>query len=161
MRNDHFILNLWKWKCGIEEDSFIPIEMHDEKSLAETEWSGEFEQLMRNRLIFGAYRYGYRINDPKKPAYDRIGSAFLRLKKYQKTGNREHLVDVANMLLLEFEEGIHPLSHFEAGDDTQHTKKLEPVITATQKEPFSWYEPAVEFEPVGLCLPILSIKTTK
>lgn len=90
--------------------------------LSDTEWSPKFEKYMRNRLIMGAFRYGH-LHDPKKPQFDRIVSARKRLELYEKTGNTEYLVDVANMCLLEFEEGTHPSKHFKSMDDGKHHTK--------------------------------------
>jgi hypothetical protein len=81
--------------------------------LARTEWSPQFERYMRNRLAVGAFRYG-RLQAPGKPAWDRIAGMEKRIAQYRQTGNTECLVDVANMALLEFFEGRHPLRHFEA-----------------------------------------------
>ena len=93
------------------------------EELSRTEWSAEFETLMRNRLIQGALRYGV-LNDPSKPQWDRVSDMKKRLDLYSEDGNTEHLVDVANLALLEFEEGIHPLKHFSSNDDLIHTKVL-------------------------------------
>lgn len=83
----------------------------------EKQWSPEFEKLMRNRLMMGALRYGM-LGDPTKPQYDRVGSICKRLKKYEETGNLEHLVDAANECLCEFVESRHPKKHFLAADNT-------------------------------------------
>ena len=88
-------------------------------NLQQTEWSPEFEQLMRNRLIMGALRYGL-LHDKNKPTYDRMASIKKRADKYAETGNLEFLVDMANLCLLEFEEGQHPKKHFHAIDDGEH-----------------------------------------
>ena len=85
--------------------------------LEASEWSPEFERLMRNRLIMGALRYG-KINAPGKTPYARVPSIQRRLAAYDRSGNLELLVDVANLCLLEFVEGRHPLRHFRALDDT-------------------------------------------
>jgi len=90
--------------------------------LVRTEWSPEFEKHMRDRMIMGAFRYS-RLHDPEKPHFDMIASAHERLDLYQKTGNMEHLVDIANMCLLEFEEGTHPNKHFKSMDDGKHHTK--------------------------------------
>lgn len=129
MMNKRFILNLWKWKCGFSEDS-IKTEIVSYDELRETEWSIKFENLCRNRMILGALRYG-RLNSPNKPKYDRIDSVFKRLKKYQETGNKEFLVDVSNLMLLEFEECNHPLEHFNSIDDGEHVK-LKDKINVTK-----------------------------
>lgn len=90
--------------------------------LRESEWSKEFEELMRNRLVMGAFRYD-KMRTPGKPQYDRIESCLMRLRKFQETGNLEHLVDVANLCLMEFVEGCHPKKHFSSTDDGEHTKE--------------------------------------
>jgi len=96
-------------------------------SLIQTEWSPRFEnlmiqnapydavdeyflQLMKNRLVQGAFRYGLLHAEGKKN-WDRISSAKERIRLFRETGNGEHLIDVANMMLLEFEEGNHPKAH--------------------------------------------------
>jgi hypothetical protein len=91
------------------------------EELARTEWSPGFERLLRNRLIMGGFRYGL-LNDPDKPQYDRISRARSDIHDYEVTGNKECLVDTAAMMLLEFEEGVHPLSHFAAREDVGHVE---------------------------------------
>lgn len=81
----------------------------------ESEWSKKFETLMRNRLVMGAMRYG-PIHNGMKTDYDRVKGMRKRLDQYADTGNTECLVDVANLALLEFEEGAHPLKHFQQLD---------------------------------------------
>lgn len=92
--------------------------------LAQSEWSYEFEELMRNRLIMGVFRYGYKLGAKGKPQFDRIGSAIRHLKQYRDTGNLEHLVDAANLCLVEFVEGKHPNQHFNAVDDGDHAERI-------------------------------------
>lgn len=93
-------------------------------ALRVSEWSPEFETLMRNRMIMGAFRYGLLHRD-NKPKYDHITSAIVRLQKFQESGNAEHLVDVANMCLLTFVERQHPNFHFSSADDGYHTPLKE------------------------------------
>jgi len=92
--------------------------------LKESEWCQEFETFMRNRLIMGAVRYGC-LGAQNKPQYDRCTDMKRRVDLYINDGNLEHLVDIANICLCEFVEGNHPNKHFSAGDDTQHTKRIE------------------------------------
>jgi len=94
------------------------------EALLESEWSGLFEKLMRNRLIIGAFRYG-KLNAKGKPQWDRMERVLMCVEEYRKTGNTEHLVDGANMFLLEFEEGEHPNKHWEATDDGDIHVKLK------------------------------------
>jgi len=120
MTNSQFHLNnLWRWKCELEElKEHVPINL---KEMQDSQWSPKFEQLMRNRLIMGALRYG-RMNASGKPKYDVIPSMIKRILKYKDTGNTEFLVDVANLCLLEFEEGHHHKKHFSSIDDGEHVK---------------------------------------
>ena len=93
--------------------------------LFKTEWSSKFESLMRNRLVIGAIRYG-RLKSKGKPKYDRLESIIKRINKYKETGNDELLVDIANLCLLEFEEGTHQLKHFRTieSDEREGVRKL-------------------------------------
>lgn len=93
------------------------------EELKQSEWSSRFEQLMRNRMIMGAMRYG-RLREPGKKTYDRVTSITQRMDLYRETGNQEHLVDVANLCLLEFEEPNHANAHFSSVDDGIHTEEF-------------------------------------
>jgi hypothetical protein len=90
--------------------------------LSRSEWSAEFESLMRNRLIMGSLRYGRQADQKSAGAqFDYAGDAMTRIRAFQRSGNTEHLVDAANLLLLEFKIGSHPNKHFNASDDAYHT----------------------------------------
>ena len=101
--------------------SVMPSKIPSLEELRETEWSSEFEHRMRNRLIMGAFRYG-RFHDPGKGQYDQVASIRRHLIEYECTGNLEHLVDVANLALVEYVFGSHPMRHWHAQDDSEHTK---------------------------------------
>lgn len=109
-----FLKNLWRWAAGLPEIAEGAARYTED--MWQTEWSPRFEKLMRNRLIMGALRYG-KLNAPGKPQYDRMASIQKRAKLYAETGNLEILVDIANLALLEFEEGRHPKRHFTAIDE--------------------------------------------
>lgn len=114
MTLQYFLFNAWRWKCGLPEKESTLLPSLDE--LKTTEWDAYFEQLMRNRLIMGAIRYG-RMRAKGKPQYDRVQSMIKRLNNYHETGNKEILVDVANLCLMEFIECNHPNAHFNATDE--------------------------------------------
>lgn len=85
--------------------------------LRQSEWCPKFEKLMRNRLIVGAYRYGglYKKR-PKNITIFHVNYIRDKLDQYEKTGNTEMLVDIANLALVEFVVGDHPNKHFKAED---------------------------------------------
>ena len=93
------------------------------EDLRKSEWSPRFERLMRNRLIMGSFRYQKFETKRKSFDYDIASEAIKRIQKYQTDGNTEHLVDAANMCLLEFEFGKHRTKDFESIDDGEHAKK--------------------------------------
>jgi hypothetical protein len=103
----------------------VPRKMPDMETLRRTEWSKEFEELCKNRMIMGSFRYE-RMEEKKKKTsrYDYIGDAVKRLNKYQATGNAEYLVDVANLCMLEFLFGEHKQKHFSSSDDGEHCQKI-------------------------------------
>lgn len=99
---------------------------HNFEKLKNSEWSLEFEQLMRNRLLMGAFRYGtLEIKRKIGHKWDLIGAIEKKIKLYNDTGNTEYLVDIANYCLLEYECGVHPKKHFTALDNHQDHCKLK------------------------------------
>lgn len=114
-----FLDDLWRWKCGLPEGTPSAKFLPSYESLLVTEWSPEFDLHMRRRMVLGAFRYGL-LNAKGKKKFNRIDSIRVRLGKYEATGNLEHLVDVANLCLLEFEEGDHPNRHFHSQAEAEH-----------------------------------------
>lgn len=116
------------------------------EQLAKTEWSPEFEQLMRNRLLMGALRYGPIKDNCKGTAY-LIKRIKRSLDTYEKTGNIEMLVDIANFCLVDFVVGNHPTRHFEAIDRAPSSSQKLPASASSQCSPcraplqFRWQLP--------------------
>lgn len=107
--------------CGMPRIGPAGAEARKYERLVESEWSPTFEQLMRNRLIIGAVRYGL-LKDPRKRGWDRMSRILVEVEAYREDRNKERLVDIANMCLLEFEEGY---GHFTPTDDAGfHTNPL-------------------------------------
>ena len=94
------------------------------ETIMKTEWCQKFIDLMRNRLIMGFFRYGPAIND-NSTSYSRIDSIRQRLSLYESDGNAEHLVDIANICLVEFLNESHPKFHWNAQDDGIHIQNKE------------------------------------
>lgn len=82
-------------------------------------WSTRFMTLMINRITIGHFRYGAK-DPPVLKNLDYVTSIATRLSKYRKDGNIEHLVDIANIAMLEFYESNHSKKHFKAIDDGEH-----------------------------------------
>lgn len=72
----------------------------------------------------GAFRHGL-FKAPGKRKFNRVASMRIRLTKYEETGNLEHLVDIANLCMLEFEEGDHPNKHFHSQADADHHTEVK------------------------------------
>lgn len=126
LTNRHFVNNLWRWKCGMEELEETPFEPVNIEELAKSQMSSRFVQLMTNRMVLGTLRYG-RWQDNKKNGvkYDRVGAIRKRLDLFEKTGNSEYLVDIANFAMIEFEISDHPNLHFAPKDDDgEHVEKI-------------------------------------
>lgn len=94
-------------------------------TLLESQWSPRFETLMRNRLLMGAFRYELFEEKQNDFNYDCAAEAVVRIQRFKDTGNTEHLVDAANMCLIEFEFSNHPNKHFASIDDGEHAKEKE------------------------------------
>lgn len=120
MNNAPFLSNLWRWKCGLPETVVAPAERLDIEELRKTQMSARFIELMTNRMVLGTFRYGKWQENKKK--YDRIASVKKRLELFEQTGNAEHLVDIANLLMIEFEISDHPNFHFSPIDDGHHVQ---------------------------------------
>jgi hypothetical protein len=119
----YFLDNLWRWKCGLPEQTFDYTPKPDLATLRITEWSSEFEEHMQYRLIMGALRYGSMGHGsiPRgKPRYSRADSIRKRITLFEETGNAEYLVDVANFALLLYEEHDHEEWHMRSIDDGIH-----------------------------------------
>ena len=101
----------------------------DLEKVRDQEWSKEFEELMRNRLVLGSFRYG-KLGAKDKPNYNRVSSISKRLALYQETGNKEYLVDIAAIAMVEFVESKHPKAHFRAQDDSEHVETIKENIDA-------------------------------
>jgi hypothetical protein len=92
------------------------------EQIAGTQWSREFERLQRHRLIMGAFRYGCMISQGTFQ-FDNIQSAVERAKLYLRTGNLEHLPDIANLAMLEFDQATRRGGTLTAVDDGVHTRQ--------------------------------------
>jgi len=103
---DHLRSNL-----GMYEKKLVP----DLESLRETEQSPEFRTLKDARLIMGAFRYGLLGKNTRK--FERVKNAIKRLQSYLDDGNKEHLLDAANICEIEWIEENQSNAHYRPADD--------------------------------------------
>ena len=125
-----FFRQAWRWAAGLPEEA-RPGPVADIGVLRVGQWNADFENLMRNRLIMGAFRYG-SFEQQRDIRYDNAESIAKHLDAYLATGNAEHLVDIANLALVEFTRPFHPAFHWEATDDDHdcHVLAGTPLLTA-------------------------------
>ena len=81
-----------------------------------------FAQSMLNRLYVGELRYG--SPSAKQKYFSRMDK---EMKAYGKTGNAEHLINIANYCVLEWIAPQHPNHHFDPGVKSVTRKKSKSV----------------------------------
>jgi hypothetical protein len=105
--------------CGFPEIDFSTTgnKKLSYEEILKVQWCEEFEILRRNRMIMGYYRYGVL---GRQGSIDRTGYIIKKATLFQKDGNLEHLVDIANVAMAAFKERQHPNAHFRSADDEFH-----------------------------------------
>lgn len=98
------------YKYGRTDDSYEMILKRD--------FSEDFVQKMRNRIVVSHYKYGW-MRDSYPELADAIASLEERLELFKKTGNLEHLIDVANFAMIEYMYPKHANAHFRATDSNE------------------------------------------
>lgn len=104
----------------ILNDLGVIYSMFPDKSITDlmsSEWSYEFEELMRLNLVIGAIRYGPLSNQEFKSYTKEIKK---RLQLYERSGNVSFLVDIANFALIEYVKGFHSNKNSKIVDDQIH-----------------------------------------
>lgn len=79
----------------------------------------EFLQGMVNRLAIGSIRYGYPTT-----AQNYMSRMEAEAKAYRKSGNREHLMNIANYAYLESVAPEHENSHYDDKVESVTRKKF-------------------------------------
>ena len=89
------------------------------KEILSTEWDYRFEELQKKAMIMSFYKYGAMSKNHSKEDnhMDAVANLKKRLEMYEKTGNTEFLVDVANFAMIEFKYPHHPEAHFKGTDE--------------------------------------------
>lgn len=80
--------------------------------ILETEYSKEFDNLRKNRMIVSFYKYGPIKENYGHQLVNAIKNLEKRLELYKETGNTEYLADIANFAMIEYMYPQHPKAHF-------------------------------------------------
>lgn len=107
-------------KAGIIKSSILTPDLD---MIGKIQSCPKFEEYRKNRMLMGYFRYGPLVCQIGKAKYDNIGSIEKRIAQYKKDHNREHLVDIANLAMIEF--ATHPDYPFSSVDDGEHARALE------------------------------------
>ena len=87
--------------------------LKDPPNVPQSEYSQAFHQGMVDRMGMSFFKYG-AVADAKH--LDIISSLKARLERYERDGNTEWLMDVANFAMIEFMHPRHAKAHFRATD---------------------------------------------
>jgi len=97
--------------------------MEKSELILKTEFSMDFVEKMKTRMIMSFYKYGPIVKnvcrDNPEDNTDEIAGLRKRLELYEETGNTEWLVDVANFAMIEFMHPQHPKAHFRATESCE------------------------------------------
>lgn len=88
------------------------------KDILQTEYSEQFDDLRKDRMVVSFHKYGpVADNYKKQQCINCIESLEKRLQMYKNTGNTEFLCDIANFAMIEFMYPQHRNAHFTVLDD--------------------------------------------
>lgn len=90
--------------------------MKTREQILATEYSEEFDELRKNRMVMSHFKYGHIKENAENRYVDIIATLEKRLQAYKDTGNTEYLADIANFAMIEFMYPQHPKAHFKATD---------------------------------------------
>lgn len=100
----------------------VPVRLPGPVSLRQSEWVPEFIELMHNRLVQGAFRYGLMATQDFSK-YDLPQAIRDRIALYDQDHNLEHLVDAGNICMITFLHGQRLGQVMKSIDDGIHNEK--------------------------------------
>ena len=83
-----------------------------------SEFSDSFAQGMADRMAVSFCKYG-AVKDAYPSRVDAIASLKKRLERYERDGNTEWPMDVANFAMIEWMRPRHPEAHFRPTDSKE------------------------------------------
>lgn len=93
--------------------------MDSKEMILSRDYSEEFDELRKNRIIMSHYKYGWMADSYPTGLADAVNSLEKRLALYKETGNTEWLIDVANFAMIEYKYPQHSNTHFRATDSNE------------------------------------------
>jgi hypothetical protein len=99
-----------------------------------SEYSERFDQLRKAAIAVSYHKYGPAKNNFHEGRVDAVASLRRKLLAYERTGNTEYLVDVANYAMFEFMFPIHKDAHFKPTDDDRSTLPVGTPINMEKPE---------------------------
>lgn len=100
--------------------------------ILKTEFSADFVQMMKNRMVVSFHKYG-PLADAYPHKVNAIESLKQRLNKYAETGNTEFLIDAANFAMIEFMRPSHEAAFFRATDSNESPGRTTQAGSVTRK----------------------------
>lgn len=91
----------------------------DLEKIIDIQMDFKFLVRMTYRMIMGGFRYKLQTKQVKVK-YKNLESVRKRLDLFERTGNGEHLVDIANLCMIMHRLQDHPHYHFTTVDDGHH-----------------------------------------
>lgn len=88
------------------------------------DYSERFDELRKAAIRVSSHKYGPAKDNFATGRVDAIATLKKKLAAYQRTGNTELLVDVANYAMFEFMWPLHPQGHYKPMDDDPTTRPV-------------------------------------
>lgn len=89
------------------------------REIIEQEYNTDFDELRKKAVATSYYKYGKFEDNCKSKCVDILASLKVRLEAYERTGNTEYLIDVANFTMAEFTYPQHPKAHYKPTDSNE------------------------------------------
>lgn len=98
-----------------------------------SEFSATFWAKMKNSMAQAFIKYG-PVADAYPRKVDAIQSLRRRLRKYEETGNKEWLIDIANFAMIEFMHPSHADAHYRGTSEKESPGRVWNAGTQNAKD---------------------------
>jgi hypothetical protein len=110
----------------------------EEQYILDRTMSTEFDEYRKNSLIVSHYKYGWPEDNYGRDCVpvSALENIKVRLAKYEETGNKDYLIDVANFAELEYQYPSHPKAHLNRNNEKEQPK----LVGVSHNEIKNWDE---------------------